>query len=159
MVRTLLYLVSFIKHDSPMFLCVSVIVILYFLLWVSYYMNISQFVYPFICIHHWLDTRSIKGEIFNSIHKVSRNRLPSHFIFCWWKSRMCLKYFSQWSTWVAQSVKHQLWLRSWSCGLWVQVGLCYDSSEPGACFGFCVPVPLSASPHSCSDSLCLFKNK
>ena len=38
-----------------------------------------------------------------------------------------------------------------------RVGLCADSSEPGACFGFCVSLSLTL-PHSCSVSLCL-KNK
>ena len=37
------------------------------------------------------------------------------------------------------------------------VGLCADSSEPGACFGFCLPVSLSL-PCSHSVSLSL-KNK
>ena len=41
----------------------------------------------------------------------------------------------------------RLWLRSWSHGSWVQarVGLCADSSEPGACFRFCLSVSLSLS--------------
>ena len=38
-----------------------------------------------------------------------------------------------------------------------RVGLCADSSEPGACFGFCVSLSLTL-PRSCSVSLCL-KNK
>ena len=42
----------------------------------------------------------------------------------------------------------RLQLRSWSHGLWVRapVGLCADSSEPGACFGFCVSFSLSPLP-------------
>ena len=37
------------------------------------------------------------------------------------------------------------------------VRLCADSSEPGACFRFCVSLSLTL-PRSCSVSLCL-KNK
>ena len=39
-------------------------------------------------------------------------------------------------------------LRSWSHGLWVRAPcpLCADSSEPGACFGFCVSLSLCPSP-------------
>ena len=49
----------------------------------------------------------------------------------------------------------QLQLRSWSCGLWVRarVRLCADSSEPGACFGFCVYLSLCPSPVR-APSLC-----
>ena len=32
------------------------------------------------------------------------------------------------------------------CGFEPRVGLCADSSEPGACFGFCVSLSLSAPP-------------
>ena len=40
-----------------------------------------------------------------------------------------------------------------------RIGLCANSSEPGACFGFCVPLPLCSSPaHALSLSLSL-KNK
>ena len=50
----------------------------------------------------------------------------------------------------------QLWLRSWSHSSWVQdphwAGLCADSSEPGACFGFCIS--LSFCPSLARD-LCL----
>ena len=34
-----------------------------------------------------------------------------------------------------------------------RVGLCADGSEPGACFGFCVSLSLSAPPPSLSLSL------
>ena len=39
-------------------------------------------------------------------------------------------------------------LRSWSCCAWVwaRIGLCDDSSEPGACFGFFVSFSLCPSP-------------
>ena len=49
----------------------------------------------------------------------------------------------------------QLWLRSRSHGFWVRAlyRLCADSSEPGACFGFCIS-PLSL-PLSCSRSVSL----
>ena len=50
--------------------------------------------------------------------------------------------------WVAQLVKvsdfglgHDLTV----CGFKPRVGLCADSSEPGACFGFCVSLSLSLS--------------
>ena len=39
-----------------------------------------------------------------------------------------------------------------------RVGLCADSLEPGACFGFCVSLSLTL-PRSCSVSLCLKINK
>ena len=40
------------------------------------------------------------------------------------------------------------------------VRLCADSSEPGACFGFCVSLSLCLSPtHALSLSLSLSKNK
>ena len=43
------------------------------------------------------------------------------------------------------------------CGFEPRVGLCADSSEPGACFGFCVSLSLCSSPtHALSLSL---KNK
>ena len=32
------------------------------------------------------------------------------------------------------------------CGFEPRVGLCADSSEPGACFGFCVSLSLFPSP-------------
>ena len=35
-----------------------------------------------------------------------------------------------------------------------QFGLCADSSEPGACFGFCLPLSL---PFPCSCSVCVFQ--
>ena len=39
-----------------------------------------------------------------------------------------------------------------------RVGLCADSSEPGTCFGFCVPLSLCPSPaHVLSLSLSLSK--
>ena len=40
-----------------------------------------------------------------------------------------------------------------------RIRLCADSSEPGACFGFCVSLSLWPSPRSCSVSLCLKNNK
>ena len=43
------------------------------------------------------------------------------------------------------------------CGFEPRVGLCPDSSEPGACFRFCLPLSLPL-PHSCSVSVSL-KNK
>ena len=39
------------------------------------------------------------------------------------------------------------------CELEPCIRLCVDSSEPGACFGFCVSLSLSAPPHSLSLSL------
>ena len=41
------------------------------------------------------------------------------------------------------------------CGFGLRVGLCADSSEPGACFGFCVCVCVSLSLLSLSLSLFL----
>ena len=50
--------------------------------------------------------------------------------------------------WAADfSSGHDLVLR----GFEPRVGLCADSSEPGACFGFCVSLSLTL-PHSCSVS-------
>ena len=55
-----------------------------------------------------------------------------------------------WGTWVAQLVECPLQLRS-GHGLTTRefeprVGLCADSSEPGACFGFCLSLSLSLCP-------------
>ena len=65
-----------------------------------------------------------------------------------------------WGAWVAQSVErpdfgsgHDLAVREFE----PRVGLCADSSEPGAYFRFCVSLSLTL-PHSCSVSFCL-KNK
>ena len=57
----------------------------------------------------------------------------------------------RWGAWVAQSVEHptsaQVML-SWSHkGFEPRIGLCADSWEPGACFGFCVSLSLCPSPH------------
>ena len=54
-----------------------------------------------------------------------------------------------WLSWVS----HQLWLRSRSQGLWVPAphGLCAVTSEPGACFRFCLLPSLPSPPP--------FKNK
>ena len=48
----------------------------------------------------------------------------------------------------------ELWLSSWSNSWWVRApcGLCADSSEPGACFRFCVSLSLPL-PHLRSVSL------
>ena len=49
-----------------------------------------------------------------------------------------------WLSWLSV----QLQLRSWSHSSWVRAS-CWavvDSSEPGACFGFCVSLSLSSSP-------------
>ena len=44
-----------------------------------------------------------------------------------------------------------------ACGFEPHIGLCADSSEPGACFGSCVSLSLCASP---ARALCLsLKNK
>ena len=43
------------------------------------------------------------------------------------------------------------------CEFEPRVGLCADSSEPGACFGFCVSLSLPALPRSHSVSLALSK--
>ena len=55
-----------------------------------------------------------------------------------------------WGAWVAQSVKRptSAQVREFeSC-----IGLCADSSEPGACFRFCVSLSLTL-PRSCSVSV------
>ena len=44
------------------------------------------------------------------------------------------------------------------CGFELHIGLCAESSGPGACFRFCVSLCLSAPPHLCSVCLSL-KNK
>ena len=62
------------------------------------------------------------------------------------KHKMC-----KFCTWVAQSVNHlildfraghDLTAREFK----PHVGLCADSSEPGACFGFCVSLSLCSLP-------------
>ena len=72
----------------------------------------------------------------------------------------CFKIYKFRGTWVVQSVKpltlaHDLTIR----GFESHVELCADSSEAGACFGFCVSLSLFAPPllaHTLSLSL---KNK
>ena len=61
--------------------------------------------------------------------------------------------------WVAQSVEHptgsghDLTVREFE----PRVGLCADSSEPGACFGFCVSLSLCPFPaHTPSLSVSVF---
>ena len=54
-----------------------------------------------------------------------------------------------WGTWVAESVKHPTSAQveiSWVRGFEPHVGLCADSSEPGACFGFHVSLSLCPLP-------------
>ena len=69
-----------------------------------------------------------------------------------------------WGTWGTQSVKCPTSARSdfdsQSVGLSprVIVGLCADSSEPGACFGFCVSLSLCPSS-TCTHSLSLSLSK
>ena len=62
-----------------------------------------------------------------------------------------------WGAWVAQSVKHLTSAQvtiSWFHGFKPIVGLCTDSSEPGACIGFCVSPCLCPSPaHALSLSV------
>ena len=57
----------------------------------------------------------------------------------------------------------RLRLRSWSHGsriLSPRVGLCADSSGPGACFGFCIFLSFCSFPaHTLSLSLSKIKNK
>ena len=59
---------------------------------------------------------------------------------------------------LAQSVKnlmgsgHDLTV----CGFKPHAGLCADSSEPGACFGFCLPLSL---PHPCLHSVSVSLSK
>ena len=62
--------------------------------------------------------------------------------------RKLLKWKAQRGTWVAQSIKH---LTSAQVTISVRefepcLGLCADSSEPGACFRFCVSLSLCPSP-------------
>ena len=84
---------------------------------------------------------------------------PSHFM-CF-PHLSAQKNFMGRDAWVAQSVEQPTSLRSGHdltvCEFETLIGLCADSSEAGACFGFCVSlsVPLL---HSCSVSLCL-RNK
>ena len=64
-----------------------------------------------------------------------------------------------WGAWVAQSVERRLRLSHdlAVCEFEPRVGLCADSSEPRACFRFCVPLSLCPSPTH-ALSLCL-RNK
>ena len=70
---------------------------------------------------------------------------------------------TNWGAWVAQSVKRRTsaqimisWAQISLHGLKTHIGFCADSSEPGACFGFCVSISLCPSPaHALSLS---FKN-
>ena len=60
-------------------------------------------------------------------------------------------------SWVAQLVKRPTSAQvmiSWTVGFEPHVRLCADSSEPGACFGFCVSLSLCPSPvHALSLSV------
>ena len=59
---------------------------------------------------------------------------------------------SGWLSWLSL----QLQLRSGSHGSWAQppIKLCVDSSDPGACFGFCVSLCLCPFPaHALSLSV------
>ena len=63
--------------------------------------------------------------------------------------------------WVAQSVKFPTSARVMISPLVreLRIGLCAHSSEPGACFGFCIPLSLCPFP-ACALSLSLsLKNK
>ena len=51
-----------------------------------------------------------------------------------------------WGTWVAQWVKHLASAQVTVCGFKPHVGLCADSPDPGAYFGFCVSLSLCPSP-------------
>ena len=70
-----------------------------------------------------------------------------------------IKMFLCWGAWVAQSVERSVDFGSGldltAGGFEPGVGLCADSSGPGACFGFCVSLSLCPSP---TRALCL-KNK
>ena len=61
-----------------------------------------------------------------------------------------------WGTWVTQSVKHPTSAQVMISRLvsLSPIGLCADSSEPEACFGFSVSLSLHPSPsHALSMSL------
>ena len=59
-----------------------------------------------------------------------------------------------WSAWVAQPVKRltsaQVMISV--CEFKPCIGLCANSSKPGACFRFCLPLSLGPLPNSCSVS-------
>ena len=60
-----------------------------------------------------------------------------------------------WGAWGARSDKCPTWAQvmiSRSVSFKPHVGLCADSSEPGACFRICVSLSLTL-PHSCSFSI------
>ena len=73
-----------------------------------------------------------------------------------------IKRCPSWGAGLAQSIKHLTSAQvtiSGSVSFERRVGLCADSSEPGACLGFCVFLSLRPSPaHALSLSLSL-KNK
>ena len=67
-------------------------------------------------------------------------------------------------SWVGQSVEHSTLDFSSGRDLTVRefkprIRLCADSSDPGACLGFCVSLSLSAPPHTCAQSLSLSLSK
>ena len=80
-----------------------------------------------------------------------------------WQQRWREAEETLWGAWVAQSVKHSTWAQvmiSQFVSSKSQVGLCADSSEPGACFGFCVALSLCVSPTPTVHALSLsLKNK
>ena len=83
--------------------------------------------------------------------------LTNHEIMNWAK----IKESDTWGTWMAQSVKHRLQLRSWFHGSWVQarIRLCAVSLELGACFRFCVSFLCPFPTHPLSLSLSKINKK
>ena len=55
-----------------------------------------------------------------------------------------------WVSWLSIQLYHNLMVHEFE----PHIGLCADSSDPGACFGFCVSLSLCLSLHH-SLSLCL----
>ena len=91
----------------------------------------------------------------NFVNHLSRGPLPVLLM-------SIIKILCLWGTWVAHSVKqasdfssgHDLTVREFE----PRVRLCADSSEPGACFRFCVSLSFCPLPRSYSVSVSL-KNK
>ena len=110
---------------------------------------------PLVLPCFWVLLKSQSSELGNSQpHPSSRGhtegtflllRFPWVFGFGFWEAKMT----NVRGTWVAQLVElptsAQVTISTF-CEFEPRVGLCVDSSEPGACFGFCVSLSLCPFP-------------
>ena len=89
-------------------------------------------------------------------YKLTKHKIPMRWLNFTWDLKLHANRAPGWLSWLSV----WLWLKSWSHGLWIQAspvwGSGADSSELGACFGFCVSLSRWPSPaHDLSLSLSL----